>query len=206
VREFASLVCPAVDELDPDPLRTLEAWYREAEAAGIAQPDAAALATATPDGRPSARMVLLRGLEAGRVTFFTNRSSRKGDELAASPRVALVLHWYALGRQVRIEGSVVELSREEVDAHWQTRPRGSRIAAWASDQSRPVGTREELEARWAEGDRRFPGDEVPLPDTWSGFRVDPEVVELWRHRENRLHDRIRYERDGDAWTATRLMP
>jgi pyridoxamine 5'-phosphate oxidase len=195
-----------VDELDPDPLRTLEAWYREAEAAGIAQPDAAALATATPDGRPSARMVLLRGLEAGRVTFFTNRSSRKGDELAASPRVALVLHWYALGRQVRIEGSVVELSREEVDAHWQTRPRGSRIAAWASDQSRPVGTREELEARWAEGDRRFPGDEVPLPDTWSGFRVDPEVVELWRHRENRLHDRVRYERDGDAWTATRLMP
>jgi pyridoxamine 5'-phosphate oxidase len=196
----------AVDELDPDPLRTLAVWYREAEAAGVPQPDAAALATATPDGRPAARMVLVRGLEAGRVTFFTNRSSRKGDELAANPRAALVLHWYALGRQVRIEGSVAELPREEVAAYWRTRPRGSRIAAWVSDQSRPIGTRKELQSRWADGDRRFPGEEVPLPDTWSGYRVDPEAVELWRHRENRLHDRLRYERDGNAWTATRLMP
>jgi pyridoxamine 5'-phosphate oxidase len=196
----------AVDELDPDPLRTLAVWYREAEAAGVPQPDAAALGTATPDGRPAARMVLVRGLEAGRMTFFTNRSSRKGEELAANPRAALVLHWYALGRQVRIEGSVVELTRDEVDAYWQTRPRGSRIAAWASDQSRPVGTREELEARWADRDRRFPGNEIPLPDSWSGYEIAPEIVELWRHRENRLHDRIRYERDGDGWKATRLMP
>ena len=195
-----------MDELDADPLQTLATWYREAGAAGIPQPDAAALATATLDGRPSVRMVLVRGVTAGEVAFFTNRHSRKGAELAANPRAALVLHWYELGRQVRIEGRVEELPRDEVESYWRTRPRGSRIAAHASEQSQPVETRDELEMQWADRDRRFPGEDVPLPDTWGGYRIAAETVEFWRHRENRLHDRIRFDRDGDGWTATRLMP
>ena len=193
-------------DVEPDPLTTVAAWYAEAEAAEIAQHDAAALATATPDGRPSARMVLLKGADARGLVFFTNLSSRKGDELAANPRAALVLYWHGLGRQIRVEGRVEQLPRAEVDVYWRTRPRGSRIAAWASDQSRPVGSRAALETRWADADARFPDEDVPLPDFWGGYRVVPDVVELWEHRENRLHDRVRYDLGGDGWRTTRLQP
>jgi pyridoxamine 5'-phosphate oxidase len=197
-----------VDErdLDDDPLRQLDAWYAEAESAGVPVPEAMTLATATPDGRPSARIVLLKGLDERGVTFFTNRESRKGRELAANPRAALVLHWQPLGRQARIEGPVVELDRAEVETYWSTRPRGSRVAARASAQSKPIAGRPELEARFTAEDDRHPGDDVPLPPAWSGYRVVPDAVELWEHRDDRLHDRIRYERDGDDWHRQRLQP
>jgi pyridoxamine 5'-phosphate oxidase len=192
-------------ELADDPLDQLADWYRAARDAGLAQPDTMTLATATAEGRPSARMVLLKGLDQRGVTFFTNRDSRKGDELAENPRAAVVLHWQELGRQVRLEGAVEELSREEVAAYWRTRPRGSRIAASASEQSRPIAGRAELDARVARVATRYPGD-VPLPASWSGFRLVPDSVELWEHRDDRLHDRIRYERDGPGWKRQRLQP
>jgi pyridoxamine 5'-phosphate oxidase len=193
-------------DLDDDPLRQLDAWYAEAESAGVPVPEAMTLATATPDGRPSARIVLLKSLDERGVTFFTNRESRKGRELAANPRAALVLHWQPLGRQARIEGAVVELDRAEVETYWRTRPRGSRVAARASAQSKPVASRTELEARFTAEDGRHPGDEVPLPPAWSGYRVVPDAVELWEHRDDRLHDRVRYERDGGGWRRQRLQP
>jgi pyridoxamine 5'-phosphate oxidase len=192
-------------ELAEDPLEQLAAWYGAAREAGLAQPDAMTVATATAGGRPSARMVLLKGLDEGGVTFFTNRDSRKGDELAENPRAALVLYWQALGRQVRLEGAVEELSREEVEAYWLTRPRGSRIAASASEQSRPIASRAALDNRVADIAARYP-EEVPLPRSWSGFRVVPESVELWEHRDDRLHDRVRYDRDGAGWRRQRLQP
>jgi pyridoxamine 5'-phosphate oxidase len=197
-----------VDErdLDPDPIRQLAAWYAEAREAGVEQPDAATLATATSDGSPSARMVLLKGIEQGRLEFFTNRESRKGGELGQNPRVALVLYWQLLGRQVRLEGAVEELSRAEVDAYWRTRPRGSRVAARASAQSRPIDTRAALEDRFAGESARHPGEPVPLPAAWTGYRVMPESVELWLHRDDRLHDRVRYDRDGAGWRRERLQP
>jgi pyridoxamine 5'-phosphate oxidase len=197
-----------VDErdLDPDPLATVAAWYAEAAAAGAPQPDAASLATATADGRPAARMVLVRGVEAHDFVFFTSREGRKSAELAANPRAALVLYWHELRRQVRLEGPVQELARAEVETYWRTRPRGSKLAARASRQSHPTPSREALEAAFADADERYPGDDVPLPDTWGGYRLAPEVVELWEHRANRLHDRVRYERDRNGWQSTRLMP
>jgi pyridoxamine 5'-phosphate oxidase len=193
-------------ELDADPLRQVAAWYGDARAAGVAQPEAMTLATATPDGRPSARMVLLKGLDERGLTFFTNRESRKGLELAANPHAALVLHWPALGRQVRVEGRVVELGRDEVDAYWTTRPRGSRLAARASAQSQPVENRAALEARFAKLDAAHPGEDVPLPAYWSGYRVIPDSIELWEHREDRLHDRVRYLRGREGWRRERLQP
>lgn len=193
-------------DLDPDPLRQIAAWYAATEAAGVAQPDAMALATATPSGQPSARMVLLKGRDARGFVFFTNRDSRKAEELAANPRAALILYWQPLRRQVRIEGSVEALSHEESSSYFETRPRGSRLAAWASPQSRPVASREELDALYAEADVRFATDEIPLPPFWGGYRVVPDAIELWEGCDNRLHDRVRYERAGEAWTRTRLAP
>jgi pyridoxamine 5'-phosphate oxidase len=197
-----------VDErdLDPDPLVTVAAWYADAAAAGAPQPDAASLATATADGRPSARMVLVRGVESRDLVFFTSSEGRKAGELTANPRAAVVLYWQELRRQVRLEGVVEELPRAEVEAYWRTRPRGSRLAAWASRQSRPVASRADLEASYENAGERFPGDDVPLPTTWGGYRLVPETVELWEHRENRLHDRVRFDRRGKGWRATRLMP
>jgi pyridoxamine 5'-phosphate oxidase len=193
-------------ELDSDPMRQVAAWYSEAQAAGVAQPDAITLATASPDGRPAARMVLLKGLDNHGAAFFTNRESRKGLELAANPRAALVLHWPELGRQVRVEGSVEELTRAEVETYWLTRPRASQIAAWASEQSRPIASRAALDARFAELEARYGEADVPLPPFWSGYRVVPESVELWEHRDDRLHDRVRYERRGSGWRHQRLQP
>lgn len=197
-----------VDEADlhADPVRELERWYERARAAGCAQPEAMALATASPDGAPSVRMVLLKGIDRRGLTFFTNRESRKGRELAENPRAAALLYWEPLGRQVRVEGAVTELSRDEVEAYWRSRPRGSRLAARASAQSRPVQSRAALEARFGEEAARYPGEGVELPAEWSGFRLVPAAVELWEHRHDRLHDRVRYEREGAGWCRERLAP
>lgn len=192
-------------DLGPDPMPELERWLADARARSPLA-DAMTLATATRGGRPSARIVLLRGLDERGLVFYTNRESRKADELRDNPRAALVLHWRELGRQVRVEGIVEEVEREESERYWRTRPRESRLAAWASAQSRPVADRAALEAAYAEAASRFDGGDVPLPSHWGGFRVRPDVVELWVHHENRLHDRFRYERAGDGWRRERLMP
>jgi pyridoxamine 5'-phosphate oxidase len=192
-------------DLDPDPVVALEAWLRDAERAPT-RPDAMTLATATADGRPSARVVLLRGLDERGLAFFTNRSSRKGRELEENPRAALVLYWPELGRQVRVEGSVERVDDRESRAYWRTRPLGSRIAAWASPQSRPLADRAELDALYAAAAARFADDDVPLPDFWGGYRVVPDSIEFWEHQDDRLHDRLRYERTESGWRRERLAP
>ena len=193
-------------DLDPDPLRQFERWFAEARAAGLAVPEAMTLATATPDGRPSARIVLLKGADEHGFTFFTNRDSRKGRELDENPHAALLFHWQPPGRQVRLEGRVEGSSSAESEAYFRTRPLRSRLAAWASPQSRPLRDRAELERLYAEAAERFPAEDVPLPPRWGGFRLVPTAYEFWEHGDDRLHDRIRYERDGEAWSRTRLAP
>jgi pyridoxamine 5'-phosphate oxidase len=194
------------DEVDRDPFRQFSRWFDEATRAGESEPNAMTLATATADGRPSARVVLLKGVDAGGFQFFTNTSSRKGDELAANPRAALVFFWPTLERQVRIEGRVEELSRAESAAYFAMRPRESRIGAWASQQSRFIPSREWLQRAFEEAAERFGTDEVPLPDHWGGYRVVPDLIEFWQGRENRLHDRILYQRAADGWNIGRLSP
>jgi pyridoxamine 5'-phosphate oxidase len=191
-------------QVDPDPLRQFARWFEEAAAAGVAMPEAMALATATADGRPSVRMVLLKGFDERGFAFYTGYESRKGRELAENPRAALLFHW--LGRQVRIEGPVERLTAEESDAYFASRPRGSRLSAIASRQSEVVSSREELEARVAELEERFAGAEPPRPDRWGGFRLVPETYELWQNRDNRLHDRLRYRRERGEWRLERLAP
>jgi pyridoxamine 5'-phosphate oxidase len=193
------------DDLDPDPVKQFDAWLAEARTA-CPLPEAMTLATSTLDGRPAARTVLLRSHDARGFVFFTHAGSRKGRELDENPRAALVFHWWELGRQVRIEGDVERIPRAESAVYWETRPRGSRIAAWASPQSQPIADRAELDRLVAEAESRLADEEVPLPPFWGGFRVVPETVELWYHRENRLHDRIRYARSGDDWRRERLAP
>jgi pyridoxamine 5'-phosphate oxidase len=189
-----------------DPVAILQAWLDEARQV-VPEPRAMTLATASPEGAPSARVVLLRGVDERGLTFFTNRESRKGGELRANPRAALVLHWWQLGRQVRIEGTVEKLDDSESAAYWETRPRASQIAAWASPQSASLESRAELDERVAQAAARFGDDErVPLPPFWGGYRVVPESFELWEHRDDRLHDRLRYVRDGDEWHVERLAP
>jgi pyridoxamine 5'-phosphate oxidase len=192
-------------ELPEDPFAVLRAWIRDAETSCV-QPDTMTLATATADGRPSARQVLLRGLDERGLVFFTNRTSRKATELAENPRAALVFHWYELGRQVRVEGSVEEVDTSESEAYWQTRPRGSQIAAWASPQSRPVASRDELDGLYAATERELGDGEIALPPTWGGYRVVPDAIELWHHDDNRLHDRVLYRRTTDGWVRGRLAP
>jgi pyridoxamine 5'-phosphate oxidase len=196
-----------VDEsdLDLDPLAALGTWLREAESASP-RPDAMTLATATTEGRPSARVVLLRGIDERGLAFYTNRTSRKARELDENPRAALVLHWWELGRQVRVEGTVERVDEAESRAYWETRPLQSRIAAWASPQSRPLADRGELDALYAAAASQFGEGEVPLPDFWGGYRVVPETIEFWTHRDDRLHDRIRYERTAAGWRRERLAP
>jgi pyridoxamine 5'-phosphate oxidase len=193
-------------DLDPDPLVALRAWLADAAEASP-QPDAMAVATSTPEGRPSARVVLLRGIDERGLVFFTNLGSRKGGELAENPRAAAVLHWWELGRQVRIEGAVEEVARDESAAYWATRPRASRVAAWASPQSETLSDREELETLVEETEERFAEElDVPLPGFWGGLRIVPDFLEFWEHREDRLHDRIGYVREGGGWRRERLAP
>ena len=195
------------EDLLPDPIALAQRWFADAQAEGIEQADAMTLATATPDGRPSARAVLLKGIDARGFAFFTNYDSRKGRELDANPRAALLLLWIPLQRQVRVTGSVARLDAEESDAYFATRPRGSQLGAWASQQSRPLPDRAELERRWEALDERYGGEAVPRPPHWGGYRVEPEEIEVWQGRANRLHDRFAYTRTPDGgWTHVRLQP
>lgn len=196
-------------DLDPDPLRQFDAWLSEAQAAGtIREPNAMAVASVGEDGWPSVRMVLLRGYDERGFCFFTNFESQKGRELGAQPRAAAVIYWDPLARQVRIVGTVERTSDTESDAYHASRARGSQIAAWASDQSRPIADRAELERRYAATAARFRDDEaIPRPPYWGGFRIVPLRFEFWQGRENRLHDRLLYERQADStWKRRRLMP
>ena len=192
-------------ELAADPIEQLRLWLEEAQAAAQL-PEAMTLATADADGRPSARVVLARGIDERGITFFTNRTSRKAEQLGQNPAAAAVFHWWELGRQVRIEGTVEATTEEESREYWETRPRGSRLAAWASPQSAPLTGRDELDVRVAEVAERFAGSDVPLPPFWGGYRLRPERMEFWMHRDDRLHDRVEYVRNGKTWTRRRLAP
>jgi pyridoxamine 5'-phosphate oxidase len=194
-----------LSDLDPDPTVALRLWLTDA-AEVSPQPDAMVVASSTRGGRPSARVVLLRGLDERGLVFFTNLMSHKGHDLAENARAAAVFHWWELGRQVRVEGAVEEVARVESEAYWVTRPRASRLAAWASPQSDPLSGREELVTRYAEVEERFADEEVPLPDFWGGLRIVPELFEFWTHRDDRLHDRIGYVRGPTGWWRERLAP
>ncbi|KJV10631.1 pyridoxamine 5'-phosphate oxidase [Elstera litoralis] len=181
-------------------------WFDEASAREINDPNAMALASVSAEGRPSVRIVLMKGFDANGFVFYTNTQSRKGGELLANPFCALTFHWKTLERQVRIEGKASLVDDQEADDYYHSRPRGSQIGAWASEQSRPLPDRPTLEARVAEVESRYPEGEIPRPPHWTGFRVVPERVEFWQGMPYRLHDRLVYERAGDAWTAFRLFP
>ncbi len=190
-----------------DPIAEVRRWYDEAVAAGLPEPNAMALATASPDGMPSVRIVLLKGIDDRGLQFFTNYGSRKGRELDANPRAAATLYWQPLHRAVRAEGAVERLAEEESDAYFASRGRGSRLGAWASKQGTPIPARDVLEAALAEAAERFPGDEVERPGYWGGYRLVPEAIELWEGRENRLHDREHFLRAEDgSWRSERLSP
>jgi pyridoxamine 5'-phosphate oxidase len=190
-----------------DPVALFRGWFEQAIAADPVQPDAVTLATCTPEGAPSARVVLLRGFDERGFVFFTNYQSRKGAELAANPRAALVFYWPDLGRQVRIEGTVEKVSAKESDDYFQARPLGNQVSAWASPQSRPVASREVLEQQMTAYLERYPDGEVPRPEYWGGYRVRPHLIEFWQGRDNRLHDRLRYRlSDQGDWVRDRLAP
>jgi pyridoxamine 5'-phosphate oxidase len=189
-----------------DPFALFDSWFTEARASEPNDANAMALATSTPGGRPSLRMVLLKGHGPDGFVFYTNLDSRKGGELAANPQVALLFHWKSLRRQIRIEGPVTPVDDATADAYFATRGRDSQLGAWASDQSRPLGSRETFEARFAEMQARFEGQDVPRPPRWSGWRVAPERIEFWQDREHRLHERTLYVRDGERWTKGLLYP
>jgi pyridoxamine 5'-phosphate oxidase len=193
-----------------DPLAQFKGWYEHAVAAGLPEPEAMALATATPDGVPSVRYVLLKGIDERGVEFYTSYDSRKGRELAANPRAALAVLWKPLQRQVRqvrLDGAVELLTPEQSDAYFATRPRGSRLGAWASRQSTEIPGRDWLEARLAEAEARYPGEDIRRPPYWGGYRLVPEAIEFWEGRPDRLHDREEFTRaHGGGWRARRLSP
>ena len=191
---------------EKDPFELFETWLKEAEAKEPNDPNAMALATADAQGRPSVRMVLLRGLDERGFTFFTNYESRKGEQLLANPEAALCFHWKSLRRSVRVEGAAEQVTPEEADQYFATRPRASQIGAWASKQSRPLESRFALEKAVAEYSARHMVGEIPRPQHWSGFRIVPSTIEFWHDRPFRLHDRIVFSREGGGWAKTRLYP
>jgi pyridoxamine 5'-phosphate oxidase len=193
-------------DLDPDPLALFRVWFEDARSTGAFEADAAALATAGPDGRPSARMVLMKGFDERGIAFFTNYGSRKAGELEANPHAALLFHWPAVGRQVRVEGEVSRAPRAETEAYARSRSRQSQLSALASPQSQPVPSREWLEERVAELDREHAGAELPVREDWGGYRLAPAAWEFWQHRPNRLHDRFRYAPADGGWRTERLAP
>lgn len=191
-----------------DPLPLFDRWFRQAREAGVYLHESMTLATATPDGAPSAREVLLKGYGQDGFVFYTNYGSRKAAELELNPRAALLLHWRTLHRQIRIEGPVTRTTAAESEAYHASRPRGSRVAAWASEQSAEIGSRAVLVRRFEDRAAEFQGRDVPLPPFWGGYRVRPERIEFWQGRANRMHDRILFRREPgvDAWTVSRLSP
>jgi pyridoxamine 5'-phosphate oxidase len=193
-------------DVDPDPIVQLSRWLDEAEREGVRDWDAMVVATASGEGDPSARVVLLRGVDEHGLRFYSNYESAKGRDLDENPRAALVLHWREQGRQVRVHGTVTRMTPEESVGYWANRPLASRLSAWASRQSQPVADRAVLEATVAEVAERFGDEDVPLPPFWGGYLIEPDEIELWQHRDDRLHDRLRYRRDGGAWAMERLQP
>ena len=194
------------EDVSHDPIVEFARWFADAQAAHVEEPNAMVLATATVDGSPSARVVLLKAFDERGFVFFTDYRSRKGSELEDNPRAALVLHWKELERQVRITGPVERTSIEDSEAYFRSRPIGSRLGAWVSHQSAVIPSRTALEAGLAEVEERFADGDVPLPPYWGGYRVRPETIEFWQGRESRLHDRIRYLRSREAWRIERLAP
>ena len=194
------------DDVDPDPFVQLARWYEEAVTAIADEADHMVVATSDVDGRPSARVVLLRGFDARGLCFYTNYESRKGHELSVNPRAAVLLHLAALHRQVRATGAVSRLGPTESEKYWRNRPRASQLSAWASHQSEPVPSRAVLEAEVERLAARFAHDEVPLPPFWGGFRIAPSDFEFWEHRDDRLHDRLRYRKEEGGWALERLAP
>ncbi len=189
-----------------EPLPLFHRWFADAQDAGLHEPNAMIVATVSPDGQPSARTVLLKGLTPDGFAFFTNVASRKGRDLAAESRCALLFPWHPLERQVRVEGVAVPLTEDEVAAYFASRPRGSQLGAWASPQSRVVAGREELAASYSLMEERYAGRAVPVPEEWGGYRVRPETVEFWQGRPGRMHDRLRYRCEGGGWVRERLAP
>ena len=189
-----------------EPFDLFAAWLKDAESGELNDPTALSLATVDPDGMPNVRMVLLKGYEDGGFTIYTNLESQKGRELLATRKAAMCFHWKSLRRQVRVRGPVSVVSDADADAYYASRPRGSRIGAWASKQSRPLESRFALEKAVAEYTAKYPVGDIPRPDHWSGFRLEPVSIEFWHDRKFRLHDRIAFTREGDGWKKTRLYP
>jgi pyridoxamine 5'-phosphate oxidase len=207
LRKEYSLAGLQEKDLARDPYRQFEKWFQEAEAAKLTEPNAAVLSTTTKEGRPSSRMVLLKGMDGRGFVFYTNYHSRKGRELEANPRAAFLFPWVALERQVIVEGTVTKVAREESEAYFHSRPRLSQLAAWASAQSAIISGRTELEESMKAVERKYQGAEAPLPPHWGGYRILPETVEFWQGRRSRLHDRLRYRRDETgSWVVERLSP
>ena len=206
LRKEYRLAALGEQDVDADPIVQFQRWFHEAQEAKVVEPNAMTLATCTPDAYPSARMVLLKGVDARGFVFFTDYRSRKGQELTDNPHAALVFWWHELERQVRVVGAVQRITRDESVAYFTSRPYGARVGAWVSHQSSVLPDRDSLDRKVEEMMERFRSGEVPLPDHWGGFRVVPEEFEFWQGRESRLHDRIAYAREGGRWVRRRLSP